>query len=66
MNKSDAEDFIAGKIVLIDKEIEWTSFDVVNKLRIALRNELGIKKIKVGHAGTLDPTCNRSCYYLHG
>ncbi len=55
MNKPNTEDFIAGKIVLIDKEIEWTSFDVVNKLRIALRNELGIKKIKVGHAGTLDP-----------
>ena len=55
MSEATAEEFIAGKIVMIDKEIEWTSFDVVNKLRIALRNELGIKKIKVGHAGTLDP-----------
>ncbi|MEX0981910.1 MAG: tRNA pseudouridine(55) synthase TruB [Bacteroidales bacterium] len=55
MSESNAEEFITGKVVLIDKEIEWTSFDVVNKLRIALRNELGIKKIKVGHAGTLDP-----------
>ncbi len=55
MSEAAAEEFIAGKIVLIDKEIEWTSFDVVNKLRVALRNELGIKKIKVGHAGTLDP-----------
>jgi len=50
-----AEDFIAGKVIHIDKEIDWTSFDVVNKIRISLRNELGIKKIKVGHAGTLDP-----------
>ncbi len=50
-----AEDFLEGKTILIDKEIGWTSFDVVNKLRISLRNELGIKKIKVGHAGTLDP-----------
>src|SRR6056297_1269863 len=55
MSEATAEEFIAGKIILIDKEIAWTSFDVVNKLRIALRNELGIKKIKVGHAGTLDP-----------
>ena len=55
MSEATAEEFIAGKIVLIDKEIEWTSFDVVNKLRVALRNELGIKKIKVGHTGTLDP-----------
>lgn len=49
------EEFIAGKVILFDKEIDWTSFDVVNKLRVSLRNELGIKKIKVGHAGTLDP-----------
>jgi len=44
-----------GKILLIDKELKWTSFDVVNKIRIILKNQLGIKKIKVGHAGTLDP-----------
>jgi tRNA pseudouridine55 synthase len=50
-----ATQYIEGSIILIDKEIDWTSFDVVNKLRISLRNELGIKKIKVGHAGTLDP-----------
>jgi tRNA pseudouridine55 synthase len=49
------EDYLNGKIILIDKEIDWTSFDVVNKLRNALRTELGIKKIKVGHTGTLDP-----------
>lgn len=47
--------FQEGKVLLIDKEINWTSFDAVNKIRILLKNHLGIKKIKVGHAGTLDP-----------
>jgi tRNA pseudouridine55 synthase len=47
--------FQEGRILLIDKEINWTSFDAVNKIRILLKNRLGIKKIKVGHAGTLDP-----------
>ena len=42
-------------VLLIDKPLEWTSFDVVNKLRFAVKHKLGIKKIKVGHAGTLDP-----------
>ncbi len=50
-----AIDFLTGKILFIDKEINWTSFDVVNKIRIILKNRLGIKKIKVGHSGTLDP-----------
>ncbi len=49
------EKFSEGKVLLVDKEYEWTSFDVVNKIRLILRNQLGIKKIKVGHAGTLDP-----------
>lgn len=40
---------------MIDKPKEWTSFDVVNKLRFAIKHKLGVKKIKVGHAGTLDP-----------
>ena len=39
----------------MDKPYEWTSFDVVNKLRWHLRKKLGVKKLKVGHAGTLDP-----------
>lgn len=39
----------------MDKPLTWTSFDVVNKIRKSLRHHLGIKKIKVGHAGTLDP-----------
>lgn len=49
------EDFLAGQVLLINKPLGWTSFDVVNKLRFALRNYTGNKKIKVGHAGTLDP-----------
>jgi len=44
-----------GAAVLIDKPLEWTSFDVVNKLRYAIRRHLQVKKYKVGHAGTLDP-----------
>ena len=47
--------FIQGKILFLDKDYEWTSFDVINKLRVILNKKLGIKKIKVGHAGTLDP-----------
>jgi tRNA pseudouridine55 synthase len=48
-------DFIGGEILLFDKELEWTSFDVVNKIRYNLCQKMGIKKLKVGHAGTLDP-----------
>jgi tRNA pseudouridine55 synthase len=44
-----------GGVFLIDKPLEWTSFDVVNKLRYRLKNLLKDKKLKVGHAGTLDP-----------
>ena len=49
------ENIKAGQIVLIDKPLNWTSFQVVNKMRYILKQQLGIKKIKVGHAGTLDP-----------
>ena len=49
------EDFQNGQLLLIDKPLEWTSFQVVNKLRWAIRQKFNIKKIKVGHAGTLDP-----------
>ena len=49
------ESFIEGKTILIDKPIGWTSFDVVKKIRGAIKEKYGIKKIKVGHAGTLDP-----------
>ena len=47
--------FQKGELILIDKELEWTSFDVVNKLRSSIKRKLNIKKLKVGHAGTLDP-----------
>ncbi len=50
-----AEDYQNGQLVLIDKPLKWTSFQVVNKFRWAIRTKYGIKKIKVGHAGTLDP-----------
>ncbi|MDX1445695.1 tRNA pseudouridine(55) synthase TruB [Lishizhenia sp.] len=48
-------DFKAGEVLLVDKPLEWTSFDVVNKLRWKLRKKYNQKKFKVGHAGTLDP-----------
>lgn len=48
-------DFHSGAILLVDKPYQWTSFDVVNKLRWNLKRKYGIKNFKVGHAGTLDP-----------
>lgn len=48
-------DFISGEIIYIDKPLHWTSFDLVRKLRYKICNGLKIKKLKVGHAGTLDP-----------
>jgi len=47
--------FEVGQVLLFNKPLYWTSFDLVNKVRIMIRNGFGIKKIKVGHAGTLDP-----------
>lgn len=44
-----------GQVFILNKPLYWTSFDLVNKARIIIRSILGIKKIKVGHAGTLDP-----------
>lgn len=44
-----------GQTILIDKPLHWTSFDVVKKIRWNLKKKLGVKKVKVGHAGTLDP-----------
>lgn len=49
------EDYKNGQVLLIDKPLTWTSFQAVNKLRWAIRQAFSIKKIKVGHAGTLDP-----------
>ncbi len=48
-------DFLAGETILVDKPLGWTSFDAVNKIRWNLKQALKVKKIKVGHAGTLDP-----------
>jgi tRNA pseudouridine55 synthase len=47
-------DFINGALLLIDKPLDWTSFDVVNKIRFMLKSHVGAR-LKVGHAGTLDP-----------
>jgi len=49
------EDYFAGQVLLIDKPLNWTSFQVVNKIRWEIRQAFNVKKIKVGHAGTLDP-----------
>jgi len=48
-------DFVEGEILAFDKPLHWTSFDVVNRVRGMLCRALGVKKLKVGHAGTLDP-----------
>lgn len=47
--------FSQGRVILIDKPLNWTSFQVVNKVRWLIRKHYQLKKIKVGHAGTLDP-----------
>jgi tRNA pseudouridine55 synthase len=49
------EDFLVGQILLINKPLGWTSFDVVRKIKNLIQTKYSIKKIKVGHAGTLDP-----------
>lgn len=48
-------DFVSGEVLKIDKPLGWTSFDVVKRLRGAVQRRLGVRKFKVGHAGTLDP-----------
>ena len=51
-----AEDFLNGQIILLDKPLDWTSFQAVNKLKYKLKREFNLpKKFKIGHAGTLDP-----------
>lgn len=49
------EDYLEGQILLIDKPLQWTSFQAVNKMKWVLKSKLKLKKIKIGHAGTLDP-----------
>lgn len=48
-------DFVSGQIIGVDKPLNWTSFDVVKRIRSILARRHGIKRFKVGHAGTLDP-----------
>ncbi|GAB7088959.1 tRNA pseudouridine(55) synthase TruB [Marinifilum fragile] len=48
-------DFQQGAFILLNKPYEWTSFDLVNKVKFKIKHKLRVKKIKVGHAGTLDP-----------
>lgn len=55
MDERKVSIFEEGQILSFNKPLYWTSFDLVNKVRIMIRSSFGIKKIKVGHAGTLDP-----------
>ena len=55
MNNCTKEDFLNGQLLLIDKPLGWSSFQAVNKLKWAIRKKFELKKIKIGHAGTLDP-----------
>jgi len=50
-----AETLQEGQVILIDKPLGWTSFQVVNKIRWHFKKSLGLNKLKIGHAGTLDP-----------
>jgi tRNA pseudouridine55 synthase len=51
----NAESFAEGRVLFIDKPYKWTSFDIVNKIRSLLKYHLGLRKLKTGHTGTLDP-----------
>ena len=55
MELKSKEAFLEGQVILFDKPLGWTSFQVVNSARWTLRKKFELKKIKVGHAGTLDP-----------
>ncbi|MAW20954.1 MAG: tRNA pseudouridine(55) synthase TruB [Flavobacteriales bacterium] len=52
---SSADEFLSGQILLINKPLGWSSFDVVKKIKNLIRTKYKLKKIKVGHSGTLDP-----------
>jgi tRNA pseudouridine55 synthase len=54
-DKTHTFNFVEGEMLLIDKPLNWTSFDVVNLIRSFVRKQYGLRKLKVGHAGTLDP-----------
>jgi tRNA pseudouridine55 synthase len=55
MTEQALNKFQSGQIIIIDKPLTWTSFDVVKKIKWLIRNQYNLKKLKVGHAGTLDP-----------
>jgi tRNA pseudouridine55 synthase len=55
MSSEKISSFEEGQVVLFNKPLYWTSFDLVNKVRLIIKSNLGLGKIKVGHAGTLDP-----------
>lgn len=55
LQNQEKYDFKEGQVILIDKPLEWTSFDAVKKIRNTISKKFGLKKLKVGHAGTLDP-----------
>jgi tRNA pseudouridine55 synthase len=50
-----AAEFVTGKVLLFNKPLYWTSFDLVNKIKAILKHNMKLPKIRVGHAGTLDP-----------
>lgn len=55
LNKIVENRYTIGEVLYFNKVKTWTSFDLVNKVRYLIRKELGVKKLKIGHAGTLDP-----------
>jgi tRNA U55 pseudouridine synthase TruB len=55
LNKIVENRYTIGEVLYFNKAKTWTSFDLVNKVRYLIRKELGVKKLKIGHAGTLDP-----------
>ena len=55
VSSSPADYWLSGQTLLLNKPLGWTSFDLVKKIRNTLKHKYNIKKIKVGHAGTLDP-----------
>ena len=63
--KFQSEVLQEGMLFLIDKPLGWTSFQAVNKIRWHLKNQTGLKKLKVGHAGTLDPLAYRIVINLY-
>ena len=52
---STVDEVLEGQVLVFDKPLTWTSFDVVNKVRGTLKSVFKLRKVKVGHAGTLDP-----------